>query len=221
MTLPTLNGKTVLRATLSVPGRGVWTALVSVEAEDTTDLTEGVDLVLGDATWRGFARRVGARHGRVEFLVVGGAGGLERELDARYYADAQARIPLGDLMRETGETLSNDVGTDVTGTMLARWTRPRGRAGLLLGDLARVLGTEWRILADGTVWLGAETWPEVELEHDVVADNPAHDQADLAVDAPTLTPGVVLAGRRISYVQHVITPSQLRTAVWYEREEAA
>lgn len=221
MTLPTINGRTVLHALIGVPRRGVWTALVSVEAEDTDDLGGSVELVLGDATWRGSARRTGAHHGRVDLLVVGGAGGLARVLEPRYYADAQARIPLEDLMRETGETLSSDVGTDVTGVMLARWTRGRARGGQLLGDLAQVLGVEWRVLADGTVWLGAEAWPEVELEHDVLAEDPAFATAELAVDAPTLTPGVVLSGRRVSYVQHIIAAERIRSAVWYEPEEQA
>lgn len=216
MTVATANGKTILRATLLVPRRGVWQAIVSVEAEDTTDLTENVDLAFGDATWTGHARRAGAHHGRVELLVVGGAGGLEQELEPRYYVDAQARLPLGDLMRETGETLSSDVSADVTGALLSRWTRARGRGGALLSDLAGVLGVDWRILTDGTVWLGTETWPDVELEHDVVGEAPAHDQAELAVDAPTLTAGVTLGGRRVSYVQHTIEPARTRSAVWYE-----
>lgn len=216
MTVPTANGRNILRAQLFVPRRGVWHALVSVEAEDTTDLTERIDLAFGDATWSGFARRSGAHHGRVQLFVVGGAGGMQRELEPRYYVDSQARILIDDLMRETGEELSSSVGAEVTSTSLARWTRARGRGGALLSDLARVLGVDWRILPDGSVWLGAETWPDVELVYDVVAEAPAHDQAELAVDEPSLTAGVTLAGRRVSYVSHTIDPARTRTSVWYE-----
>lgn len=221
MTRPTANGRTILNAQIFVPRRGVWQALVSVEAEDIADLVERVDLVFGATTWSGYARRSGLHHGRVQLLVVGGAGGLQRELEPRYYVDSEARVPLEDLMRECGEQLSGDVLPDVTSFMLARWTRGRGRGGALLSDLARVLGVEWRTLADGTVWLGAETWPDVELAADTVGEAPAHDQVDLAVDEPSLTAGVTLHGRHVSYVHHSIMPAAIRSAVWFEPEPEA
>lgn len=222
MTVATANEQRILRASIFVPRQGAWHAYASVEAEDTTGLTGHIDLVFGeDVTWTGYARRAGASNGRVELFVVGGAGGLRTELDPCYYVDAQAQIPLDDLMRELGETLSSGVSADVTGITLARWTRPRGRGGALLSELAEALGVEsWRVLSDGTVWLGEESWPDVEIEYDVTMPSPAHDTDELAVDAPTLTAGVTLAGRRICYVQHIIEPTRIRSMVMYEADAA-
>lgn len=221
MTIATANERRILRASIFVPRQGAWHAYLSVEAEGTSGLTGSIDLAFDGVTWTGYARRAGASNGRVELFVVGGAGGLRTELDPRYYVDAQAQIPLDDLMRELGETLSSGVSADVTGITLARWTRPRGRGGALLSELAEALGVEsWRVLSDGTVWLGEEIWPDIELEYDITAPSPAHDVDELAVDAPTLTAGVTLAGRRISYVQHIIEPARIRSVVSYEADAA-
>lgn len=218
MSIYTVNGLPILHARICMPRRGVWHGLVSVQAEAVDGLEAAVELGLGDVTLTGMARRSGAHVGRVELLVVGGAGGLSTELQGRYYVDAQARLPVGDILDETGETLSTTVDATALEPVLARWTRRRGPAGVSLGELAKALGVGWRVLGDGTVWLGAETWPELELEHDVIAEWPAHDSAELAVDALTLTPGVVHRERRVSYVQHLVQAAQLRTTVWYEVE---
>lgn len=216
--ISTANGLRVLRCSLQVPRTGVWHADVSVDAEGTTELEGEVELVLAGASWKGTARRSGLDVGRVELRVVGGAGGLATELEPRYYADAPASVPLNDLMRETGETLSAAVPADVTSAVLARWTRSRGRAGRALADLVRSLELDaWRVLADGSVWLGAETWPEVEIEHDVMSIDPANDCAVLAVDELSLMPGTVISGRGISRVMHLVqAEGRVRSVVWYE-----
>lgn len=213
----TVNGLPVLRCTLHVPRIGAWHAQVSVEAEEVGDLDAFIELELPGSTWQGYARRVGAHHGRVEVLVVGGAGGLVAELEPRYYADAPVSVPLGDIMRESGEQLSLTVDPSVQSPMLARWTRSRGRAGRALADLVQTLGVEsWRVLEDGTIWLGTEAWDEVSLEHDVLDEDPAHGRAALGVDEFVLRPGTVLEGRGISYVLHHLEPERMRSTVWYE-----
>lgn len=216
--ISTANGLRVLRCSLHVPRTGVWHADVSVDAEDAADLEGAVELVLAGATWKGTSRRAGPDVGRVELRVVGGAGGLSTELEPRYYADAPASVPLSDLMRESGETLSQSVSADVMNPVLARWTRSRGRAGRAIADLVQTLELDaWRLLADGTVWLGAESWPEVELEHDVISVDPVNDCAVLAVDELSLTPGTVVGGRGISRLMHLVQPDgRVRSIVWYE-----
>lgn len=210
-------GLPVLRAWLHVPRIGVWHAELELEGEEENVPEGAIEIEIENATWHGTVRRAGANAGRVEVLVVGGAGGLEGELEPRYYADAPARIPLGDVLREAGETLSGDVSGDVTSPTLARWTRQRGRAGAALAELAAALGVEaWRVLVDGTVWLGAETWDEVEIEHAVIELDPAHDRIAIAVDAPTLLPGTTFLDRHVSHVLHVLVPAGIRSEVWFE-----
>lgn len=221
MTAPTANGHGLLHARLTLPLRGVWYADVQVEAEeaDLGDLLEDVTLDFGAIRFVGRTRRGGHYHGRVELEVAGGGGGMETVLEPRYYTDATAGLILRDLAREAGETLATDLDAAVSGAALARWTRARGRAGDAVAELGRALAKAWRIRPDGSLWMGDEAWPDAELEHEVLVDEPARERQSLGVDAPTLLPGTLLGGRRVSHVVHVIAPGAYRTEVWYDPGE--
>lgn len=209
-------GLPILRGRLHLPRVGVWHAELSCAGEDAAP-TGAIELELEGVTWLGTVRRGGADHGRIELVVVGGAGGLDREIEPRYYVDAPASIPLDDLLRETGEALASDVAAEIRSTLLARWTRPRARAGAALAELVKALGVEsWRVRADGSLWLGAETWSEVDVDHVVIERDPRHDRIAIGVDAPELVPGVTFDGRRVSHVVHTLAPSAVRTEVWFE-----
>jgi hypothetical protein len=210
----TIQDRPILRAQLHVPRVGVWHADVELDGEE--EIEGDVELVFEGITWSGTVRRGGVHHGRVQLLIVGGAGGLERDLEPKYYADAPSSIVVEDLMRESGETLSATTSQTALSVLLARWTRRRERCGVSLSDLAAVLGLDWRVLADGTVWLGVEAWTAARLEHDVIEEDHARDYRVLGVDAPTLTPGTTLDDRRVSYVLHTIEPAAVRTEVWLE-----
>jgi hypothetical protein len=215
----TANGRAILRAAIHVPRVGVWHADVEVEGEEDDAITGSVDLEFEGITWSGTVRRGGVDNGRIVLLVVGGAGGLERELDPKYYVDATSALPLDDIIRECGESLSSSSAAEARSMQLARWTRRRERGGVSLADLASALGLDWRVLPDGEVWVGTEAWSAATLEHDVIHVDPARDYRLLGVDAPTLVPGTTLDGRRVGYVLHTIDPRSVRSEVWLDPSE--
>jgi hypothetical protein len=215
-----VDGRAILRAAIHCPRVGVWHADVELEGEEGDELDGAVELEFDAITWSGTVRRGGLDNGRLLLLVVGGAGGLELELEPKYYVDAASSLPLDDIMRECGETLSSTASSAARSTQLAKWTRRRERGGVALHDLAAVLGLDWRVLPDGSVWLGTEAWTAAELVHDVLEDDPARAYRRLGVDAPTLTPGSTLDGRRVSYVLHTIEPRAVRSEVWLEPTSA-
>jgi len=95
------------------------------------------------------------------------------------------------------------------------------KAGEALRQLAEELEAVWRVLPDGEIWIGQESWPEVSPERDLISEDPRGEFAEFGTDSPTLLPGTVLDGKRVSVVEHRIEPESVRTLVWYESEEAA
>lgn len=215
MTAVTANGAPVLHATIGMPLSGAWVARMAADADAVPSGAVTIEIE-GGATLKGFARRSGDAFGRVEVLVVGGAGGLSKELDARYYTGAPAQTVLGDILRESGETLSSTADAGALGTYLQKWTRTRARAGRQVAELLGPLDVSWRVLDDGSIWVGSDTWPAASLDYDIVAKSPGEDRWVIAEETLGLRPGVTLDGRRVSYVAHSITPEAIRTEVYLD-----
>lgn len=223
MPFATVNGFRILEATVSMPRGGRWVADLVVDAIDTGGLTGAVTIQLGPSLeLKGTAKRVGAFVEHVSMRVVGGAGGLMREIAPKAYQQVPLRIPLVDALAAVGETLSPLSDVAVLNTQLPHWSRMRGPASEEVRSLlARApAGVASRVLPDGTVWVGAETWPEASFEFDLLDDQPWSGEATLGVDAPSLLPGTTFMGRRVEQVTHQVTPSRVRTHVQFTAQTA-
>jgi hypothetical protein len=77
--------------------------------------------------------------------------------------------------------------------------------------LVDFLGATWRSALDGTVWVGAETWPASALNDYDVVDRRAEDgRLELVTPTPVLIPGTTLAGDRIGRVTYRVTAESVR-----------
>lgn len=198
-----------------MPLAGAWVARIVVDADAA--LSGAVTIAIdGGTTLKGFARRSGDAFGRAEVLVVGGAGGLAAELGGRYYSGAPVQTILGDIVREAGEALSSTADAGALGTYLPAWTRTTARAGRQIAELLGPLDVSWRILDDGTIWIGLDTWPAASLDYDLVEKAPGADRWVIAEETLGLRPGVTLDGRRVSYVAHSVTPEAIRTEIYFD-----
>ena len=171
--------------------------------------------------------------GRVEVVMVGGAGGLGLEPElavevggAGYTGTpivVDAELVVGDILKLTGEGISPSAVETLAGLSLPRWHRVAGLAAHALGYLAQAWGVSWRILPDGTVWLGAETWPEhLDADNAIVQADCADTSslvAALDVDRPDILPGQSLVGRRVERVVYSLTDTSLRAEVTYQAKE--
>jgi hypothetical protein len=73
----------------------------------------------------------------------------------------------------------------------------------------------WRILSDGTLWVGTESWPTASGAFTVISQNPADASWFLGVDFPFVLPGTQLDGvGQVGRVEHQIEPSKIRQMVW-------
>jgi len=194
----TINGKSIISCDLSEPLAGIWTAVVDVDSEEP--IAGAVTLVIDGVTWKGTVSKGDYHAGRVHMQVVGGAGKLATKLDTKHYKGATLGSVVNDLMRETGETLSATSDRRVNSHAVARWSRPAGKASVALKQVSDELGLVWRVLRDGTVWLGSDEWAEAKTAHDEIDKSPGRDALLIAPEAPHLLPGVTFAGKRVSRV---------------------
>jgi hypothetical protein len=224
MALATLNGLGIIQGRIGLPRIGAWTADLVVDAEDVSQVQDPLLLQLGDSeadaslSLKGVSVRKGAETNAVTVKMVGGAGGLATQLPPKYYQGVQLQLPLADALGAGGETLSGTSSQAILSQPLSFWTRGAGPVSDLLTSLlaGAPAGTSWRILPDGTLWVGAETWPAAVISAELLVDAEYLARQDLGVEVPNLLPGTTFSGRNVSFVEHLIENRRVRTIVYYE-----
>ena len=212
----------VVQARVVMPRIGVWYAELTIDTETVptglqTFQTADQALIL-TGTVR--ADRSAVFAGRAEVLLIGGRDGLSKLLAPREYSDPTVRILLEDICRETGEQLSDGIDPSILSGNLGRWTRGEVVAGTALQTVAHAIGCSWRILNDGALWVGVETWPNVEIPGDIINEHPRDASWELQVETlfATIAPGTTWDGRHVSIVEHRATANQATTLAWFEPE---
>jgi hypothetical protein len=210
----TIAGAPIIAATITMPGAGAWLAHVSADTDEV--ISGSVTIDIAGAQFVGTVMRGGVIHGRLELAVCGGAYGLPTVLAAQSYRNVPASIPLKDILSACGETLSSTHDASKLAIFLPAWMRIESRGGQAMQMLLDKIAANWRVLADGTVWIGADTWPTQEVDAVVLDEFPARKLLHVQTEQPTIRPGVTWEGRRVSYVQHKLSSARSSTEVWYE-----
>jgi hypothetical protein len=212
----TANGSRVTLLALAMPRIGAWVA--DLDVDTSTAITGSVAIVVDGETWTGTVHRGGLAAGSWRGRVVGGAGGLSDTLAAVALRGSTLADVLGGVLREAGETLSSAAGALTNSAAL--WHRIEGVASTAVADVARAAGYAWRVLPDGTVWVGSETWSTFTPSGavDVIEELPEAGRVVLAGDVLDIRPGTTLAltGRdaiRVGQVDIRATPRDLRATV--------
>lgn len=223
MALGTCGGADVLRARIHMPARRAWWGWVDL---DTATLPTGsVTLAFaGGLSLVGAVKQPsGVFLDAARVRLVGGAGGLETITSPAAYENAQLVDPLRAVLGAAGETLSTTVSASVTGVLLSKWTIAATYVSRVLDELCgaagAALGQEitWRVLGDGTVWLGAESWPAQQMPAgaDVLESYPSEGRYVIGADTPFLSPGVDLDGvGKVVGVDHWVTHDRVRSDAW-------
>jgi hypothetical protein len=213
-----LNGFTVVRGTLAMPRIGVWSARLTLDADD---LPRGpATLAIGDppVTLTATVVRPALQGAAAEVLLVGGAGGFSKIIPPKDYQDVPLRVVLADLLSEAGERLSPSSDPNLGSLHLPRWTRMGGPARDAIVQLAETLGVSWRVLPDGTTYVGRETYPTSPSKGEVLERVSEEDLMIVATESVDILPGETFEGRRVSYVEYAISPASIRSTLWLEAE---
>jgi hypothetical protein len=221
-----LNGVPIVSGRVHLPRVGLWTA--DLELDDEEAPTGRVTLASGDGelSLAGFVRRGGSFAASAHVHVVGGAGGLDQEAPAVYYRSVTVRTPLHALLSAVGETLAASSDATALGAYLERWSREKGPAGTALAHLAEAAGADWRALDDGTIWLGTDTYPEVDLSEDdyeLMEDRPSEYLVTISTEQfpAQLRPGTTFLDRRVEFVEYNLSPRSLTTRAWFQRNASS
>ncbi|HUB09466.1 MAG TPA: hypothetical protein VMB50_20850 [Myxococcales bacterium] len=221
MSYLTVAGVDGLRARIGIPRVGVWHADVALDTDDPSAIQDdqAVELILdnGRLTLQGAVRRASVAYGTTLARLVGGAGGLPQPVPAKAFAQVSLQAVLQDTLQAIGEQLSGSADPNTLALFLSSWTREGTAAYRAVAALAAEAGVPWRLLQDGSLWLGPETWPSSSVKHyEVLSWDPADSRAEMSSDDPGLWPGTTWEGGQVSYVEHRIDPDKLRTKVWFE-----
>lgn len=222
MALVTCGGADVLRARLHLPQRGPWFADLTL---DTATAPSGRVTIAasGGLSLKGTVTRAGVQLDAAHVRVVGGAGGLGVVIPAGAWSNAQLRDPLKAALDAGGETASTTISSAISGAVLSTWTHAAQVAAVALDRLAYAAGKAtgssvlWRVLSDGTVWLGAEVWTSATLPAgaDVLDRFPSENRVEIGAETPALLPGVNLDQvGKVAAVDHWITSHGVRTDAW-------
>jgi hypothetical protein len=219
--LATVNGVPVIRGTINMPLLGAWTADVVADSDEA--MTGSAAIVLdGGLTLQGSIVRGDVFVGSLYLRIVGGAGGLMKASRVQDYRQTTVRGVASDLVRVAGERLSTTADASVLGTQLIAWTQVAQPVGSALTSLAsdRRFGgaVAWRVLPDGSIWFGRETWPDAGLtaptDYQEIGALPSEGWMELGFAVPTIGPGVTIGGRRVAFIQHSIDGDEVRTKAW-------
>jgi len=221
MALASVNGIDVVSATIRMPLVGAWSADAVVDS--AAGVTGACTLALdGGLTLVGFAARAGVFLETSYVRITGGAaGGLAKPARVQHYRGTTVRGILGELMRTSGETLSSTADPAILALQLVAWTQQRQTVRQALSSLVEDrrlgAGVSWRVLPDGTIWIGTETWPDAGLtaptDYQEIVELPSEGWVDLGSEVPRIGPGVSLEGRRIGYVEHHLAET-VRSRAW-------
>jgi hypothetical protein len=226
------NFVAALECALTTAPAGACSLLFTPEARGSTPAA-------APSVFAGFIRFAEAIEGSNTLTVemVGGAGQLQTELPPLEHVLAATTIPAGLVAAAIvaalpGEALAPGVEQALDAYQLPRWHRAGGITArdaidVLVYDLATWTGLDlgWRMLANGTIWIGLETYPVVDVATYPGTEYAGQVTTDAAVlYAPSgapLLPGTVVTssgkGGTISTqaveVEYTLVPPALRAKV--------
>jgi len=216
MAFCTVNEIPVLSGIVGLPRIGIWSADVDLPAPASAP-SGAASIALGSLTFVGtFARAGFDGRGRLRAWVVGGAAGLGKTLAPKSYLGVPLRIPLQDVLTDAGEKLSPAADAATLAFQVPAWSRMRAVASASLAAIAAVTGASWRVLSDGTVWVGPESWLKSDMVASAISFEPEARRRTVASLTPKILPGQVFEGERVVFVQHLIDSDGLRTVLHLE-----
>lgn len=211
--------RTVSRGKVEMPRTGRWLADLVTDGE--TIPTGRATITLSSVDMPGKILTGELVNGMLHLRVVAGAGGLGKMARPKHYKAPTVRHVLLDLLADAGEQLSGASSTDVINVSLPHWTTLQAPTGALIQALCDVIGDgcNWRVLFDGTLWLGRETWPACPADARIISQSSFNASAEVGTSTMGIWPGTTLEGRQIDHVVHHLDGQTPRSSVYFVRSK--
>jgi len=227
MAVVTYAGADVLHGEVHIPIRGAWWANLKLDQATAPSVgSSGALAGDGGLSLSGTVVKSGAFLDASFVRVAGGAGGMGVSVPPKAFQTALVRDVLSAILNAAGENASSTISPSLTNLSLQTWTLTSKHAARLLDELCWAVGQatgqqpiNWRPLGDGTIWIGAESWPSQSLPAgaDVLWQHPVGPWFEIGCETPALLPGVNLSdigGLNVVGVDHWIEPHSIRTWAW-------
>lgn len=218
-----LNGTPIMEASVTLHRTGCPVAEVSTTDPVVPEIAAGsaVKLELDGLTLVGTALTVGDFNGLTRVLMVGGAGGLGLAAAPASYSKAPFSQIVQGLLSGAGETLSGTVAPSTLSAAPELWSVRAETVSAALTAIAGAAGCVWRVLVDGTVWFGVDTYPAADLtDATLMAYDPGLGQATIGITSPELVPGRSISiqgvSGNVSTVDYRIRTEGYRMMVLFE-----
>lgn len=213
MTAINCNGHPVLYGTITAPNQGAWWADIqtrgALSTGDTAVITDGETTNLVGTVVDG-----GESGSRIHARIIGGKGGVLTNTSGRSWRQTTASKVLLDICSDISETPSPGIATSVALSSLPFWTQPVESGGSALRNLADHLGVTWRVLTNGTVWLGDSNAGEPGLPEFTVLDPHPEDRSyDVAPESLALWVGKTQQEQAVKRVEYSLG-ERLRCTYW-------
>lgn len=201
---------------------GAWTARIELDTEKKID--ESITIKVGTESFVGTVVRGDVPTGRGRWVgyVVGGAGGLDVSLGAKYYVNTPLRTVLQDALAEAGEALSSaDTDTTKLGSPQQRWQRSKDTTRAALNAIAKSIGGFWRVSRSGQVAMRlAETWAPVSFAYEYIDADPSDGEISIApLETPAAKPGVKVGDYKCAVVTTSWSGAGVRQTILLDKDD--
>ncbi len=202
---------------LSEQRNGAWTARIELDSEDKA-ITGAITIKIGDENFKGWVVRGETPEGQGRWIghVIGGGGGLDKELGAKNYHRTTLRTVVSDALAEAKESLDSTVSDAAAlASLQGHWTRSKGRTRVALNAVAKKIGGFWRVTRAGKViFRKAETWQTVDFGYTYIDQDPSDGLLEIApTDTPAARPGTTFDGHKVAAVRTIWSGAGVRQEI--------
>lgn len=210
----------VKSADLLLPYRGNWTARVDISGEE--EVPEGlVSLKWHDTTYVGYVMRAGTYASISTLILAGGHGGLWKIIPSKMYDfNLAIQLPLSEIIAAAGEFLSPTSTPSRLFHNLPHWVRKEDEAGNQISDLSKVIGANWRVLKDGSIFFGNPSFEEQKTDNFFLQDHkPEILYSDFTTVSTSLQPGQSIkiydTTYKIACINYCLSDQGTSAYIWY------
>lgn len=214
----TVNGFPLVSGHLRMTKSGVWTAYdVLVDTATILNKGDSVTLALLNETFKGTIYNADVYLGFQRCTIIGGSGRLAEELESAPYNSTTIGQVFKDIARKTGHTVSSTSDLETLNFSLKAWNIIKMKASLAIEKLLSTTKTLWRILPDGTLWTGKESYtPLNDKDFIIIEKFPDEGKWSIYNEMYLIQPLTSLLGNNIVQVDYFVDDNTLSMDIYFE-----
>ena len=212
-----VNGKPIVECRLSMPKIGAWLANdLLIDSDEGFNIGDSVTIDFLDTIFKGTVLDTGIFQGFQRCTVIGGTGRLPEYLESACYNSIPVGQIIRDIARKTGHQVSTTSDQNVLNNNLVGWNILKMQASLALEKVLQITNSIWRILPDGTLWVGPEKYSAVNPEDYLVIEKfPEEARWSIYNEDTLLQPLTSLSGNDIQQVEYFLFEENLNISVTF------